>query len=94
MAEAAIFEPLADDNHAAPLSLIEVATIKPSGYLYPRGIVSTDKVDEFAEAINAYFAEKGRNEPIVYVRAVGTQVWVAQTTLELNIPNVLPDDFA
>jgi hypothetical protein len=92
--ETGIFVPLDDDRLAAPLSLTEVATSKPNGYLQHRGIVTTNEVPALAEAINVYYATKGRPEPVIWVRAVGAETWTALDSTDLTIPDVLPDNFS
>lgn len=93
MTENGIFTPIEGDTFAAPRTLIEVATVKPSGYLNHRGIVPAEYVDTLADSIKAYYAQQGRQEPVVYVRAVGATVWTAREVTELHIPDTLPDEF-
>ena len=89
-----IFTPKADDKLAAELDLIEVATVKPSGYLMHRGIMPIAALPAVTTAINEYFAGKGRPEPVIYMRAVGTIDWTAQGVSEVIIPDELPENFS
>jgi hypothetical protein len=87
------FAPLADEKLAAATALVEVATVKPSGYLQMRGIVPTEHVAGLSDAVREYFKLEGRAEPVIYTRAVGTVEWAAEVD-DSTVPDELPDDFA
>jgi hypothetical protein len=87
-----IFAPLKDDKFAPATQLIEVATVKPSGYLQGRVITAPNQLPFIVEALNSYYAENGRPAPVIFTRAVGTEEW--STDAEVIIPETLPDDFS
>jgi hypothetical protein len=87
------FQPKADEKLAAATALLEVATVKPSGYLIPRAIVPEEALPQVMEGIRGYFESKGRPEPVIYFRKVGEVDWRAEVA-ESTIPDELPADFS
>jgi len=84
------FAPLADDNFAveSPV-LVQVATVKPSGYLYPRAIVAVEQVADVIAGLNTYYVEQGRDIPTVYYRPFGTAAWLKIDSITSDIPDTL-----
>jgi len=89
---AAIFTPKADDKFATATQLVEVATIKPSGYVHVRAVAAPEILPQLVDSIKAYYEGKGRPEPVIYTRAIGTTDWVTDAP-EVTIPDALPEGF-
>lgn len=88
------FTPLADDKFAEALpAFVEVATVKPSGYLNYRGVVPVAALPEVTAALNTYFESQGRPAPVIYTRVPQTVEWNALDVPEVVIPDELPEDF-
>lgn len=88
-----LFTPKADDKLAPAISLVEVATVKPSGYLQGRGIVLPEQKDTLVAMIRNYYEQQDRPEPVIVTRASGTAEWTVLDAPQVNIPDTLPDDF-
>lgn len=88
-----IFTPLEGDKFAEVVSLIEYATVKPSGYLAHRGIYPEAAHDLVVAGIKDYFEGKGRPEPVVLFRPVGAATWLVLGEVKVTIPDELPDNF-
>lgn len=89
-----IFEPLTDDKFAVPAPLIEVATVKPSGYLQPRAVVPESFIPDVVASINTYYTAQDRELPAVYFRYVGSIGWLKLDSITLDVPDELPADFS
>lgn len=84
------FTPQADDKFAEAIGYVELAHVKPSGYLNYRGIVPAD--GRFAEVVaffDNYYAEQGRPAPVHYVRIPGQTEWVVWNAPTVEIPDTL-----
>jgi hypothetical protein len=90
-----IFTPIAEDKYAAAATVgVEVATIKPSGYLYLRAIVHPDNVSYVVAGLNDYYSQQNRPAPVILTREVGTTDWLVLDAPTVVIPDALPEDFS
>jgi hypothetical protein len=88
-----IFTPIEGDKFAERVSLIEYATVKPSGYLNHRGIYPEVAHEHVVAGIKAYYDGQGRPEPVILFRPVGALGWLVLGEVKVNIPDELPDNF-
>lgn len=87
------FIPKEDDTFATATQLVEIATVKPSGYLMVRAVAPAEALPAVTAAVEQYYAEQGRTAPIIYTRAIGTSEWTAAVDDTIVIPDELPEDF-
>lgn len=88
-----IFTPKSDDKFATATELVEVATVKPSGYMILRAVVHPAALPATIEAVNLYYENRDRPQPVIYTRQVGTVEWHVHGDPTVEIPDALPDDF-